>query len=43
MTAQPSHTPAPVGQQARPTRVARGALLSTTGTACSGLDCARGN
>ena len=49
MTPVPRHTPAPVGQQAPPTRAAtpavgeplrdaRGALLLTTGTACTVLD-----
>ena len=49
MTAVPDHTPAPVGQQAPPTRAAtpavgeplrdaRGSLLWTTGTACTVLD-----
>ncbi len=49
MTDVPSLTPAPVGQQAPPTRAAasavgeplrdaRGSLLLTTGTACSVLD-----
>ena len=49
MTTEPLKTPAPVGQQVPPTRAAasaigeplrgaRGALLLTTGTACSVLD-----
>jgi len=50
MTVSPPRTPAPVGQQSPPTRIAasavwkalrnaRGSLPLTTGTACTELDC----